>query len=90
MIIVSQDKTKIINFDNVTQVYTTFDEDDNYVWLRIETVDSLYEDLGFYKTEERAIEVLQEIIQRYIDCNDCFIATGWGYVKNSVYEMPMK
>ena len=65
MIIVSQDKEEIINFDNMTRVYITFDEDDDYVWIRTETVDSLYEDLGYYKTEARAKEVLQEIISKY-------------------------
>lgn len=64
MIIVSQDKGKIINFDNMTQVYITFDEDDD-VCIRTETVDSLYEDLGYYKTEERAKEVLAEIAQKF-------------------------
>ena len=65
MIIVSQDKGKIINFDNMTRVYITFDEGDDDVCIRTETVDSLYEDLGYYKTEERAKEVLQEIISKY-------------------------
>lgn len=65
MIIVSQDKEEIINFDNMTRVYITFDEDDDYVCIRTETVDSLYEDLGYYKTEARAKEVLQEIISKY-------------------------
>lgn len=62
MIIVSQDKGKIINFDNMTRVYITFDEGDD-VCIRIETVDSLYEDLGYYKTEGRAKEVLAEITE---------------------------
>lgn len=66
MIIVSQDKGKIINFDNMTRVYITFDEGDDDVCIRIETVDSLYEDLGYYKTEGRAKEVLQEIVKTYV------------------------
>lgn len=65
MIIVSQDGEKIINFNNITQVYITFDEDDYSFWVRIETVDSVYEDLGNYKTEERAKEVLEEIVKLY-------------------------
>ena len=65
MIILSQDKEKIINFDNMTRVYITFDEGDDYVCIRTETVDSLYEDLGYYKTEARAKEVLQEIVSKY-------------------------
>lgn len=66
MIIVSQDKEKIINFDNMTRVYITFDEDDDDVCIRTETVDSLFEDLGYYKTEGRAQEVLQEIVNTYV------------------------
>ena len=65
MIIVSQDKEKIVNFDNLTQVYITQDEEETAYFIRYETVDSLYEDLGEYETEERAKEVLQEIISKY-------------------------
>ena len=83
MIIVSQDKGKIINFDNMTRVYINFDEGDDDVCIRTETVDSLYEDLGYYKTEERAKEVLQEIIDMY-KFNRCE-AVGQ---KNAVYKMP--
>ena len=61
MIIVSQDKTKIVNFDNLIQIYITQDEEEIANFIRYESVDSLYEDLGEYKTEERAKEVLQEI-----------------------------
>lgn len=66
MIIVSQDKEKIINFDNMTRVYITFDEGDDDVCIRAETVDSLFENLGYYKTEGRAKEVLQEIVKTYV------------------------
>lgn len=65
MIIVSQDKTKIVNFDNLTQIYITQDEEEKATFIRYETVDSLYDDLGEYKTEERAKEVLQEIVAIY-------------------------
>ena len=65
MIIVSQDKTKIVNFDNLTQIYITRDEEETATFIRYETVDSLYDDLGEYKTEERAKEVLQEIVKKY-------------------------
>ena len=65
MIIVSQDKTKIVNFDNLTQIYITQDEEETATFIRYETVDSLYDDLGEYKTKERAKEVLQEIVKKY-------------------------
>ena len=63
MIIVSQDKTKIVNFDNLTQIYITRDEEETATFIRYETVDSLYDDLGEYKTEGRAKEVLAEITE---------------------------
>lgn len=90
MIIVSQDKEEIINFDNMTRVYITFDEDDDYVCIRTETVDSLYEDLGYYKTEARAKEVLQEIISKYKTTlyNSKTNETVVNVPK--VYEMPIK
>ena len=66
MIIVSQDKTKMVNFDNLIQIYITQDEEETANFIRYESVDSLYEDLGEYKTEERAKEVLQEIVNTYV------------------------
>lgn len=63
MLIVNQDRDKIVNFGNLTQVYITQDEEKIACFIRFETVDSLYDDLGEYKTEERAKEVLQEIIE---------------------------
>ena len=65
MLILSQDKTKIVNFDNLIQIYITQDEEETANFIRYESVDSLYDDLGEYKTEERAKEVLQEIISKY-------------------------
>lgn len=74
MIIVSQDKTKIVNFDNLTQIYITRDEEETTTFIRYETVDSLYDDLGEYKAEERAKEVLQEIIAVH-QASKMFMAT---------------
>ena len=65
MIIVSQDKTKLVNFDNLIQIYITQDEEETANFIRYESGDSLYEDLVEYKTEERAKEVLQEIVSKY-------------------------
>ena len=65
MLIVNQDRDKIVNFGNLTQVYITQDEEKIAYFIRFETVDSLYDDLGEYKTEERAKEVLQEIVSKY-------------------------
>ena len=94
MRIVSQDKEKIVNFDNMTRVYITFDEGDDDVCIRTETVDSLYEDLGYYKTEERAKEVLAEIIKSYRDYRtaecDGYTDSCNKFVlqETAVFEMP--
>lgn len=88
MIIVSQDRDKIVNFGNLTQVYITQDEEKIAYFIRFETVDSLYYDLGEYKTEERAKEVLGEIIELYMKCNCDSYGAGFGYVANTVFEMP--
>ena len=88
MLIVNQDRDKIVNFGNLTQVYITQDEEKIACFIRFETVDSLYDDLGEYKTEERAKEILQEIINAYLDCNEQNYLAEFAYVKNKVFEMP--
>ena len=86
MIIVGQDKKKIVNFDNLTQVYITQDEEETAYFIRFETVDSLYDDLGEYDTEERAKEVLQEIIKAYKETN--YEYENCWCLRNVIYEMP--
>lgn len=87
MIIVSQEKNKILNFNNVNMILIR--------GTQIISFDNTYTDnqdgdlFGIYETEERAKEVLQEIIKAY---------TGWENYKygvaegigNPKYEMPEK
>ena len=87
MIIVSQDKTKIVNFDNLIQIYITQDEEETANFIRYESVDSLYEDLGEYKTEERAKEVLREIITRHGNWENMKMGQPSG-ICSPVYEIP--
>lgn len=75
MIIVSQDRDKIVNFDNVEAVYIQDDEKENFI--KCIATDGLDVDLGKYNTEERAKEVLQEIVRYYAVANI-----------GQVYEMP--
>lgn len=96
MIILSQNGNILMNFDNLTQVYITQDEKEAEYHVRCETVDSLYETLGMYKSEERAKEVLQEITFAYanmemlkipkIDIHQLIPATEM--VRNLCYKMP--
>lgn len=86
MLIISQDKGKIINFDNITQVYITQYEEKTACFIRFETVDSLCDGLGEYKTKERAKEVLQEIIKAYKETN--YEYENCWCLRNVIYEMP--
>ena len=89
MLILSQQKNKIVNFSNLIQIYITKDEQENYI--RFETIAGLYDDLGIYNTKERAKEILQEIIKEYRDYRT---AECDGYTnvlqETAVYEMPEK
>ena len=67
MIIVSQEKDEILNFNNIMNIQVTNCEEDGYLISAgfIVGRDDNYRDLGYYKTEERAKEVLKEITQKY-------------------------
>ena len=67
MIIVSQDKELILNFENIEAIgigNPLEDDDGMFKVLASTTSDNEYT-LGKYVTEERAKEVLQEIIKEY-------------------------
>ena len=84
MIIVSQGKTVHINYDNIEVTYLLKKDDKIEINMR-----GNYDyTIGEYETMERAKEVLQEIIHIYGECNASCVSTGYGYVKNKVYEMP--
>jgi len=69
MIIVSQDKKEVINFENILSVKLFHDDEDNECLYEIYTTVNAPGDnyilLGEYNTEERAKEVLQEIVKKY-------------------------
>ena len=90
MILVKQNKDMVVNFDNITRVYMSQDEEETAYYIRLETVDSLYDDLGKYDTEERAKEVLQKIVSKYktILYNSKTNETVVNIPK--VFEMPKK
>lgn len=66
MIIVSQDKKQIINFDNTGIFIEDFTEDGDGFGIGSCTNSAKNQcwDLGYYKTEERAKEVLSDIVSR--------------------------
>lgn len=88
MLILSQDKEKIINFDNVIQIYINTYANE-YPDISCDTVELLNINLGDYKTLERAKEVLQEILERYTNWNNLMYGQPTGFCSPK-YEMPEK
>lgn len=68
MIIVSQDKDVIVNFDTITKLWiqNPLENDDGEFTIIAEN-EWISERLGYYKIEERAKKVLQEIIRKAED-----------------------
>ena len=73
MIIINQDKTEIFNFEEMFRLYVDnwsneeFATEPDCFCIKAEksSDNMIYAFLGVYKTEERAKEVLQEIVSKY-------------------------
>lgn len=101
MLIIGQDKRQVINFDGIFELYITIWSSKNDFALDPDCwcikADKLANSrnsyfLGQYKTEERAKEVLQEIVQAYVDSKKSKEAQkvfGYSVIpSNTYYEMP--
>lgn len=92
MIIINQNKNEIINFDNIERIDITASKDSLCYNVNFETAIARGV-LGNYATEERAKEVLQEIVnlfgirkienKRYEE-SDLIMK----FKKQAIYEMP--
>ena len=73
MIIISQEKDGIINFDNILTIRLNMDaETKKRTVIYIDCVGDEHFGIAKYDTEERAKEVLQEIINAYKDCDESY------------------
>lgn len=93
MIIINQDEDSIYNFDNIKSI----DVVDNRVYITDDILADKKIRLGEYKTEERANEVLVEIMQSYIDSTNYIYMNKFldtdefnRLQRGLVYEMPKK
>ncbi len=88
MIIVSQDKRNVLNFDFTQQI--GLDRETNFSSIMAYQNENAKAEcmwLGSYKTEERAKEVLQEIITRYKNWENMKAGQPSG-ICLPVYKMP--
>ncbi len=85
MLILCQDKTRIVNFKNKEDIFLKEDYyEGKFIGTKIIAIGKIDSLLGKYNTEIRAKEVLQEILVCYLNSN----SNAVGFVKNSVYIMP--
>ena len=87
MLILNQDKKSIYNFNNIISIQ--IEEGYNGFNLIVYGAITNYTSLGKYKTEERAKEVLQEIIEAYKE-NGSVKIDNIQVENKVVYEMPEK
>ena len=100
MIIVIQDKTEIVNFDNIMNINIYGCKEDGYSISAgfIVGRDDNYRELGLYETEERAKEVLEQITIAYANIKIIKIPaihiketlSAKELKRNIVFEMPEK
>lgn len=89
MIIVSQDKDLIVNFDNITVIGIA---ENNLKEIDSITTDGAEQFLAEYATEERAKEVLQEIVKKYSSYMQLnggpAIIQGQSDIAPAIYNIP--
>lgn len=69
MIILSQNKMMLINFDNISGIVIRQNKQDDMWQLQCKASEENKRIIGKYKTEERAKEVLNEIMECYASLN---------------------
>ena len=97
MIIVGQDKDIILNFENIDMILVgnPLDTDNGEFQIIANTISDNEVRLGCYKTEERAKEVLQEIIKvcKFYKGKTYYVEDEkklLGKYEYGVYEMPVE
>ena len=89
MLILSQDKATILNFNKVVCLSVNL-EKDNKAFVNYQTENEYFRNLAIYDTKERAEEILQEIINKYEFSYRMrnSSATILGLEDYSIYKMP--
>ncbi|MCI8396174.1 MAG: hypothetical protein HFJ52_00245 [Clostridia bacterium] len=101
MLITSQDKKEVVNFDNTLSLKFYHDDEDTECLYEIHTTVNAPGDnyilLGTYKTEKRALEVLEEIATAFATAEllkspqlrvGGGLVNGKAFIKVLAYQMP--
>lgn len=83
MLIRSQDKTMLINLENIVNINIA-GERIGVVYFQGECADTIAE----YSTKEKAIKVLDMIESEYLKANKGTAVGHYGFVENRVFKMP--
>ena len=90
MLILSQDQSFILNFDNIESIEIgNFEENRGRGIIYARLTSGYFYTIGEYNTIERAKKVLQEIIKNY-KINDLIQSDSVTIRNKVVYEMPEK
>lgn len=89
MIIISQDKDVIVNFDNVENIWINnpLENNDGKFEIRAESYSNNMV-IGEYETEKRAKEVLQDITNTYLIIGYTFEELNGSKQRLPIYKMP--
>lgn len=90
MLILSQDRQRVINFKDITELYINYIDDDSTIYCDTNNDNEIA--LGFYKDKERWKEVLIEIVEHYNKVEKSRLYARSGYTPNITgnftYYMP--
>lgn len=81
MLIRSQSKKDIFNFDNIESIYIDKYHNNSSICLEVVGKPNTWYNIGEYETEERALEVLDEI-------QDAYRSYKLVHSYDPVFEMP--
>lgn len=84
MLIRSQDKKRIVNIDCVDAITSTFMDTGYFIMAFNGDAETV---LGFYKTEEKAIEVLDKIQESYEANKGYYLSRNKGKT-SCIFQMP--
>ena len=90
MLILTQDKQRVLKFKDITELYVSYLDDDFTIYCETNNDNEIA--FGFYKDKERCKEVLKELIYHYdkLEKSKLYARSGdtAGIIRSFIYEIP--